>query len=112
MSLECSKAYLGYESYSSAANAMQTASKLSKDMNSQEQSVADLIKAADLWGQAGDMTRVSQIYVNIAESAGATEDESAEYLNEALNIMIAPGSSDSELKSCDIRSLEILKSQV
>lgn len=109
MSLECSKAYEGYESLSSAANAMQTASKLSKDMKSFEQSVTDLIKAADLWGRAGDMIRVAQIYVNIAESVGVTEDESAEYFGEAVNIMIPPSSSDSDLKRYDVKSVEVLK---
>lgn len=109
MSLQCSKAYAGYESFSSAGNIMQTAAKISKDMGAHEQSVKDLVGAADFWGQAGDMLRVAQIYVNIAESEGASEDESAEYLNEAVEILMPAGSSDADLKRCDVRGLEVLK---
>lgn len=109
MSLECSKAYSGYESFSSAGNVMQNAAKIAKDMGAHEQSVRDLIAAAELWGQAGDMLRVSQIYVTIAESEGASEEETAEYLNEAVEILLPSGSSYTDLKRGDVRGVDVLK---
>ena len=104
--VRCSQAYAAYGSYSAAANAMQNAAKMNKDPRKHFE---DMLAAASLWGEHGDLPRMSQMFVGAAESDGASENEKSEYLREACNILIPFGSTDGDLKSCDVKGVEVLK---
>ena len=104
--VRCSQAYANYGSHSSAANAMQNAAKMNTDPRKHFE---DMLAAADLWGQHGDLTRMAQMYVGAAESEGAYETEKEEYLAEASNILIPFDSTDDALKNCDVKGIEVLK---
>ena len=104
--VRCSQAYSSYGSHSSAANAMQNAAKMNTDPRKHFE---DMLTAADLWGQHGDLTRMAQMYVGAAESEGAMETEKDEYLREASNILIPFNSTDKALQNCDVKGIDMLK---
>jgi hypothetical protein len=94
MMLKSSKAYLGYDSTSAAANTLQEAAKLA---TTPKQKMEDLAAAAELWGQSGDVSRMAMTYVSVAETEGASEEEIAENLQVACNILVPPDSTEQDI---------------